>query len=228
MGGWKESGLGSRHGAGRDPQVHEAPVADGHPGLRAVARRPHVPLHRRRSPPGDRRGVRGARDQRPLRPTPSGRRWRALRHVRSPRSSRPRARPTRPASGRRAASHAAVPEGGRGRAAAGRAARRSSSAGLRELLDALAADGHGRRRPRTRLRERDRPRASATRAPRRSPGSTTLRGLAATLFYALPDLGTGRNPNWAAIGYPGPQSRRRPIAPSDRSPIAPARAAPRR
>ncbi len=34
---------------------------------------------------------------------------------------------------------------------------------------------------------------------RRFGGSTT------TLHYALPDLGTGRNPNWDAMGYPGPQ-----------------------
>jgi hypothetical protein len=32
-----------------------------------------------------------------------------------------------------------------------------------------------------------------------------IRGVAKALFYALPDLGTGRNPNWDAIGYPGPQ-----------------------
>ena len=36
-------------------------------------------------------------------------------------------------------------------------------------------------------------------------GIHTLRGLALSLFYALPDLGTGRNPSWDAIGYPGPQ-----------------------
>ena len=40
-------------------------------------------------------------------------------------------------------------------------------------------------------------------------GITTLRNIAATIFYALPDLGTGRNPSWDAIGYPGPGARRR-------------------
>ena len=43
-------------------------------------------------------------------------------------------------------------------------------------------------------------------SPEALAGITTLRGLAATLFYALPDLGTGRNPTWDAIGYPGPIS----------------------
>jgi len=37
-------------------------------------------------------------------------------------------------------------------------------------------------------------------------GINALRGLTTTLHYALPDLGTGRNPNWEPMGYPGPQS----------------------
>ena len=36
--------------AGRDPQVRQAPVALDHPGLRAVARAPHVPVLGTRSP----------------------------------------------------------------------------------------------------------------------------------------------------------------------------------
>ena len=28
----------------------------------------------------------------------------------------------------------------------------------------------------------------------------------ALLFYAIPDPATGRNPNWEAIGYPGPRA----------------------
>ena len=43
MGGWKSSGLGTRHGAERDPQVHQDPVAAGHPAS-AQARAVHVPL----------------------------------------------------------------------------------------------------------------------------------------------------------------------------------------
>ncbi len=41
--------------------------------------------------------------------------------------------------------------------------------------------------------------------PEALAGIHTLRGLTLSLFYALPDLGTGRNPSWDAIGYPGPQ-----------------------
>jgi acyl-CoA reductase-like NAD-dependent aldehyde dehydrogenase/choline dehydrogenase-like flavoprotein len=35
-------------------------------------------------------------------------------------------------------------------------------------------------------------------------GVHALRGLTMTIHYALPDLGTGRNANWDAMGYPGP------------------------
>ena len=52
-------------------------------------------------------------------------------------------------------------------------------------------------------------------SPEALAGISTLRGLAGTLFYALPELGTGVNPNWAAIGYPGPISAAaRPRAPA--------------
>ena len=74
----------------RHPQVHEAPVAPGHPRLRAAARAAHVPLHRR----GHR--ARSARRWPPSPPassstTPSGRRSRSSATRSSPRSSR---RPT--------------------------------------------------------------------------------------------------------------------------------------
>ena len=49
----------------RDPQVHQAPVADGHPGLRALARRAPLPLHRP-GEPDDGGAVRGAGHERPL------------------------------------------------------------------------------------------------------------------------------------------------------------------
>jgi choline dehydrogenase-like flavoprotein len=77
--------------------------------------------------------------------------------------------------------------------------------GLGELLDALAAQGlngapqdareaivHG----------------FADSGPEALAGIHSLKGLTMMLHYALPDLGTGRNPNWEAIGYPGP-----PVAP---------------
>jgi choline dehydrogenase-like flavoprotein len=37
-------------------------------------------------------------------------------------------------------------------------------------------------------------------------GLSGLRALTHLLFYALPDPATGRNPNWEAIGYPGPRA----------------------
>ena len=92
------------------------------------------------------------------------------------------------------------------RPAARRAARRP-----RSLLDALAG-GDGRRPPQE-AREQI-VHGFADSSPEALAGDHTLRGLALTLFYALPDLGTGRNPNWDAIGYPGPdRSAARPRAP---------------
>ena len=41
-------------------------------------------------------------------------------------------------------------------------------------------------------------------SPEALAGIATLRGICGSLFYGLPDLGTGRNVNWDAIGFPGP------------------------
>jgi choline dehydrogenase-like flavoprotein len=76
-------------------------------------------------------------------------------------------------------------------------------AGLRGLLDALHGMGFAPALPQaTReamllgLMDAD---------PGALAGLSTLKGLALMLFYALPDA-AGRNPNWDAIGYPGPRS----------------------
>jgi choline dehydrogenase-like flavoprotein len=37
-------------------------------------------------------------------------------------------------------------------------------------------------------------------------GISAMRGLTMLLFYGVPDPATGRNPNWEAIGYPGPRA----------------------
>ncbi len=42
--------------------------------------------------------------------------------------------------------------------------------------------------------------------PAARQGLQALKGLAMLFFYALPD-GAGRNPNWEAIGFPGPKSQ---------------------
>ncbi len=75
--------------------------------------------------------------------------------------------------------------------------------GLRQLLDALAEQG---------LLDADQAGREAllhgfmNSGPEALAGVSALRGLTLLLFYAVPDPATGSNPNWAAIGYPGPAS----------------------
>src|SRR4051812_40167705 len=75
--------------------------------------------------------------------------------------------------------------------------------GLRQLLDALRAEGFDDASQE--VREAivhgfmDADRAALA-------GLGGLRGLTHLLFYAIPDPATGRNPNWEAIGYPGPRA----------------------
>ena len=89
--------------------------------------------------------------------------------------------------------------------------------GMRGLLDALAANGMS---------------AAATQEqreaivngfgedPEAGPGLDALRGACLMLHYALPDLGTGINPNWPGMGYPGPQALPKPPSEVER-PITP-------
>jgi len=56
--------------------------------------------------------------------------------------------------------------------------------------------------------------------PEATAGLDGLRGLCLSLHYALPDAGTGINPNWPGIGYPGPQALPKPAADVER-PITP-------
>jgi acyl-CoA reductase-like NAD-dependent aldehyde dehydrogenase/choline dehydrogenase-like flavoprotein len=103
----------------------------------------------------------------------------------------------------RAASHLQVPE------AIELALLRSGApaeqvAGLRRLLGSLADEGMIREAPQE-AREQI-VHAFADSGPEALAGIAAIRGLTTTLYYGLPDLGTGRNPNWPAIGYPGPRS----------------------
>ncbi len=41
-------------------------------------------------------------------------------------------------------------------------------------------------------------------SPEALDGVATFLGICGSLFYGLPDLGTGRNANWDAMGFPGP------------------------
>jgi len=82
--------------------------------------------------------------------------------------------------------------------------------GLRQLLDALAAQGLV-----------DAPQDAREQivhgfmasGPEALAGLASMKGLTHLLFYALPDPQTGRNPNWEAIGYPGPRAV--PPSPAD-------------
>jgi acyl-CoA reductase-like NAD-dependent aldehyde dehydrogenase/choline dehydrogenase-like flavoprotein len=112
----------------------------------------------------------------------------------------------------RAASHLSVPEGVEV-ALLGAALDEAQTAGLRSLLDSLAESGMSAATDQE-VREQI-VHGFCDRSPEALAGISTLRGIAGTLFYALPELGTGVNPNWAAIGYPHPQpapaGRKRPL-----------------
>ncbi len=77
--------------------------------------------------------------------------------------------------------------------------------GLRRLLDALAEQGIVAAPPQAReaivLGVMDS-------GPEALAGLGGIKGLTHLLFYALPDPRSGRNPNWEAIGYPGPRAAR--------------------
>jgi choline dehydrogenase-like flavoprotein len=75
--------------------------------------------------------------------------------------------------------------------------------GLRQLLDALRAQGFDEAPQEVReamvhgFMDAD---------PGALAGLSGMRALTFLLFYALPDPADGRNPNWDAIGYPGPRA----------------------
>ena len=76
-------------------------------------------------------------------------------------------------------------------------------AGLRAILDAMAERGMVPEAPQA---EREAlVHAFADSGPEALAAISSLRGLTLSLAYALPDPATGRNPNWAAISYPGPR-----------------------
>ena len=202
------AGLAPR--ARRHPQVHEAPVADDHPGLRAVARRPLLPVLGR-GLDGDRRDVRGARHKRDLQRRPAARRsWRSP--TRSCRRSTRRTGESDPHG--LLGPRGVAPEragGDRDRPAAvggARGAGRGPAPAAR-----LAGARTGWRRRRRRRRARQIVHGFADSGPEALAGISALRGLTLSIFYALPELGTGRNPSWDAIGYPG---RRRLPAPTSK------------
>src|SRR5207244_2183041 len=84
--------------------------------------------------------------------------------------------------------------------------------GLRQLLDALAAQGFN-----------EAPQAAREQLlhgfmdsdPGALAGLSAFKGLTLMLFYGIPDYSAHppRNPNWEAIGYPGPRAA--PPSPGD-------------
>ena len=112
----------------------------------------------------------------------------------------------------RAASHLSVPEGVE-IALLGAGLDEAQTAGLRSLLDALAESGMSMATDQA-VREQI-VHGFSDQSPEALAGISTLRGLAGSIFYALPELGTGVNPNWAAIGFPPPApppaGRERPL-----------------
>jgi choline dehydrogenase-like flavoprotein len=89
--------------------------------------------------------------------------------------------------------------------------------GLRELLDALAGEGFAE----AGIDAREQiVQAFFNAGPESLAGMSAFKGLALMLFYGMPDPSTGRNANWEAIGYPGPQSAP-PSTPKTIEPLRP-------
>jgi acyl-CoA reductase-like NAD-dependent aldehyde dehydrogenase/choline dehydrogenase-like flavoprotein len=92
--------------------------------------------------------------------------------------------------------------------------------GLRALLDSLAGAGLAAEAP---LEAREAiVNGFADAGPDALAGIMVLRGLVLSVFYALPDMGTGRNANWEVLGYPGPQR----VPPDEPKPLTVRRPAP--
>jgi choline dehydrogenase-like flavoprotein len=90
-------------------------------------------------------------------------------------------------------------------------------AGLAGLFDSLAAAGMT---PAASPDEREAIIAAFAADPEAAAGLDALRGPCLSLHYALPDAGTGINPNWPGIGYPGPRALPKPESEVER-PIEP-------
>src|SRR4051794_7972931 len=74
--------------------------------------------------------------------------------------------------------------------------------GLLQLLDVL--DAQGIAKAPSRLSREQILRNIGFASPDGAIGVNALSGMTLFLFYGAPDPQTGTNPNWAALGYPGP------------------------
>ncbi len=210
MGGWKESGLGSRHGRDGIRKYTRRQSLMVVPGY-APSRDPHhFPYNAQASQAmGE---VFAALATSDLLSDPQRATLVALCDTFIPSLAPPEGESDEHGFWARAASHAAVPEGVE-IALLQAELPDEQIEGVRQLLDSLAESGMAMTTP-AELREQI-VLGFCDQSPEALAGISTLRNIAATLFYALPDLGTGRNPTWAAIGYPGPAApppdRERPL-----------------
>ena len=200
MGGWKDSGLGSRHGPDGIRKYTKRQSLLITPGIRGLPRRAPLPVlgagHR-----ADRPDLRGACHIGPLLRRAARHPARALRHLHPvARAARGRPRERGVLAPLRVRSQRARER--RGCAAGRRAQARSRSPASAECSTPSAENGMAPATPRE-AREQI-VHAFEAAAPRRSTVSRPSSASAASLFYGLPDLGTGRNPNWDAMGFPGP------------------------
>jgi acyl-CoA reductase-like NAD-dependent aldehyde dehydrogenase/choline dehydrogenase-like flavoprotein len=90
-------------------------------------------------------------------------------------------------------------------------------AGLRGLLDTLGGEGMAAT---STQQGREAIVAAFMDDPEAALGLDALRGICMSMHYALPDLATGINPNWPGMGYPGPQALPKPADQVER-PIRP-------
>ena len=184
------------------------------PGLRAVARRPPLPLQRP-GQPGDRRGVRAAGDQRPVRRSPAARPWSRSATPSSPRCDRPRATSDHARLlGRARPRTLSVPEGVEVALLQAELARRADRGpALAARLAGRERDGGGDPAGGCASRSCT---GSASQSPEALAGITTLRGIAGDALLRparprhrpQPELGRDRLPG---PGRRRPTERERPL-----------------
>ncbi|HEY7151027.1 MAG TPA: aldehyde dehydrogenase family protein [Solirubrobacterales bacterium] len=201
MGGWKASGLGSRHGPDgirKYAKRQSILVTPGYAPTREAHMLPYSAAVTQQL--GQAFGALAGSD---LFTDAQRRTLSVLCDTIVPSLEPPPGEPDRDGFWARAASHLGVPEAIE-LALLQAGAPAEQIEGLRQLLDSLAGEGMTAETPQE-AREAI-VHAFADSGPDGLAGITAIRGLATSLHYGLPDLGTSRNPNWDAIGYPGPRS----------------------
>ncbi|MEJ7875299.1 MAG: aldehyde dehydrogenase family protein [Solirubrobacterales bacterium] len=199
MGGWKDSGLGSRHGPDgirKYTKRQSLMITPGSAGFRDAH---HFPYSAQVTELIGQTFAALATSE--LFTDHQRVTLRALCDTFIPSLDPPDEDPDNAAFWRRSASDLSVPESVEV-ALLGAELTEEQVAGLRGLLDSLAENGMA---PATPLEAREQiVHAFQAASPEALAGVATFLGIASTLFYGLPDLGTGRNPNWDTMGFPGP------------------------